>query len=177
MRWSDQDFSRLFEELYAPLLRFLAGFTGDPGLAEDLTQEALLRLYRQPRSLEEQAARFWVFRTGRNLALNVLRQRRVRDRLRSVVGRALHREPRTADEETVRSETVRRQLALLGSLPDHQRAALLLREQEGLTYRQIARVLDISENKVKVDIHRARISLRRRWERGAGARRRQERSS
>ena len=176
MTWNEQEFSRLFEELYAPLLRFLTGFSGDAGLGEDLTQETLLRLYRRA-GMDDDAARFWVFRTGRNLALNALRQRRIRGRLRRMFGRELYTEPDRADGETLRAETVSRQLELLSSLSDPQRAALLLREQEGLTYRRIASVLDISESKVKVDIHRARVGLRRRWESGAGASRRRERSS
>jgi RNA polymerase sigma-70 factor (ECF subfamily) len=48
-------------------------------------------------------------------------------------------------------------------LPEHQRAALLLREGEELSYGEIARVLCISEAKVKVDIYRARQALRRSW--------------
>ncbi|HYL99220.1 MAG TPA: sigma-70 region 4 domain-containing protein, partial [Blastocatellia bacterium] len=49
---------------------------------------------------------------------------------------------------------------LLAQLPEHQRAALLLRELEEMSYQEIAKVLSVSESKVKVDIHRARIALR-----------------
>ena len=48
-------------------------------------------------------------------------------------------------------------------MPEDQRAALLLREQEQLSYREIGEVLNISESKVKVDIFRARAALRERW--------------
>ena len=54
-------------------------------------------------------------------------------------------------------------LDLLQSLPEYQRAALLLREQSEMSYREIARVLDVSESKVKVDIFRARSALRSKW--------------
>jgi RNA polymerase sigma factor (sigma-70 family) len=53
-------------------------------------------------------------------------------------------------------------LKLLKSLPEQQRAALILREQEEMSYREIAQVLNISESKVKVDIFRARNNLRAR---------------
>jgi RNA polymerase sigma-70 factor (ECF subfamily) len=56
-------------------------------------------------------------------------------------------------------------LDLLKHLPEHQRAALLLREQEEMSYGEIARVLNVSEGKVKVDIFRARTTLRARWQR------------
>jgi RNA polymerase sigma-70 factor (ECF subfamily) len=54
-------------------------------------------------------------------------------------------------------------LEMLQMLPEDQRSALLLREQEQLSYREIGQVLNISESKVKVDIFRARASLRERW--------------
>jgi RNA polymerase sigma-70 factor (ECF subfamily) len=52
---------------------------------------------------------------------------------------------------------------MLKNLPEQQRAALLLREQEELSYTEIARVLGVSESKVKVDVFRARTALRERW--------------
>jgi len=48
---------------------------------------------------------------------------------------------------------------LLADLPEHQRAALLLREVEEMSYQEIAQVLNISESKVKIDIHRGRLAL------------------
>ena len=52
---------------------------------------------------------------------------------------------------------------LLDQLPEHQRSALLLREQEEMTYREIALILNISESKVKIDIYRGRRALRALW--------------
>ena len=59
-------------------------------------------------------------------------------------------------------------LEMLQTLPEDQRTALLLREQEQLSYREIGQVLNISESKVKVDNFRARASLRERWGRKSG---------
>jgi RNA polymerase sigma-70 factor (ECF subfamily) len=52
---------------------------------------------------------------------------------------------------------------MLSTLPENQRVALLLREHEQLSYRDISQVLNVSESKVKVDIFRARTALRERW--------------
>ena len=52
---------------------------------------------------------------------------------------------------------------MLKEIPEHQRAALLLREQEEMSYREIAGVLGVTEGKVKVDVFRARTALRERW--------------
>jgi RNA polymerase sigma-70 factor (ECF subfamily) len=70
------------------------------------------------------------------------------------------RNPEQEFETRERKELV---LEMLQTLPEDQRTALLLREQEQLSYREIGQVLNISESKVKVDIFRARAALRERW--------------
>ena len=76
------------------------------------------------------------------------------------VMRPTSRNPEQEYETQERKELV---LQMLRSLPEDQRIALLLREQEQLSYREIGKVLNISESKVKVDIFRARTALRDRW--------------
>ena len=120
-----------------------------------------MQLYRT--GLEKfvrEEVRFWLFRVARNLALNELSRRSTRQRLFGKVVDALRTEtPGPAEhlEATERKELIQ---GLLKHLPEHQRAALLLREQEEMSYSEIARVLNVSEGKVKVDIFRARNALR-----------------
>ena len=73
------------------------------------------------------------------------------------------------EEEFEMTERKERVLEMLRHLPEHQRSALLLREQEEMSYREIAEVLGVSEAKVKVDVFRARTSLRERWGRKQSA--------
>ena len=78
----------------------------------------------------------------------------------------------TPEEEFETQERQELVLSMLKGLPEDQRTALLLREQEQLSYREIAEVLEVSESKVKTDIFRARTALRERWAqrvRSAGA--------
>jgi RNA polymerase sigma-70 factor (ECF subfamily) len=77
------------------------------------------------------------------------------------------RNPEEEFESRERKELI---LKMLTSLPEDQRVALLLREHEELSYRDISQVLNVSESKVKVDIFRAREALRKRWEKGKAAR-------
>jgi RNA polymerase sigma-70 factor (ECF subfamily) len=69
----------------------------------------------------------------------------------------------TPEEEFEMAERKGLVIDMLKTLPEQQRAALLLREQEEMSYREIAQVLDVSESKVKVDVFRARTALRERW--------------
>src|SRR5215211_1114485 len=70
----------LFHELHVPLTRRLQRIVGDPGDAEDLRQEAFARAWTSaPRDASRDHLRAWVHTTARNLAVDHLRRRRVRD--------------------------------------------------------------------------------------------------
>jgi RNA polymerase sigma-70 factor (ECF subfamily) len=136
--------------------------------AQDIAQDSFLQLYRTGLgSFPEGEARFWLYRVARNCALNELSKGQTRQRLFEKVldafraSRARVLNPEQELEVTERQEIL---LEILRTLPEQQRSALLLREQEEMSYREIADVLSISESKVKVDIFRARNAMRERWQ-------------
>jgi RNA polymerase sigma-70 factor (ECF subfamily) len=160
----DEEFTMIFNDTFPGLCRFVECLLGDRGGAQDIAQESFLRFYRKaPGDLPVQEARFWLYRVARNLALNELSKRQARGRLLSKFLEVLRPAAPSPEEGLVLTERQRLVLTLLETLPPGQRAALLLREQEEMSYREIARVLEITESKVKVDIFRARNALRARW--------------
>ena len=166
----------LFQNFYPSLCRFLeCQLGGRTALAQDLAQESFLQLHRTVwGTLPADEARFWLYRVARNFALNEFRKTHTRHRLFDRVVEAMSPRTRNPEEEYETSERKQLVLEMLQSLPEHQRTALLLREHEQLSYREIGSVLNVSESKVKVDIHRARTALRERWAKrahsyGAGA--------
>jgi RNA polymerase sigma-70 factor (ECF subfamily) len=164
----DEEFARFFDEFYPSLCRFLACLLGGQGAgassAQDIAQDAFLQLHRAGfETFPAGEARFWLFRVARNLALNELGKRQTRQRLFDKVATAFRAHVPTPAEDFEMTELKTRVAEMLTTLPEHQRAALLLREQEEMSYREIADVLSVSEAKVKVDIFRARASLRERW--------------
>ena len=129
-----------------------------------------MQLYRTgPESIARGEVRFWLFRVARNFALNELNRRGTRQRLFGKVVEAFRAEAPNPAERLEAAERRVMILGLLKHLPEHQRAALLLREHEEMSYSEIARVLNVSEGKVKVDIFRARTTLRARWQRAQQA--------
>ena len=167
-----EEFESFFHETYPSLCRFLecmlAG--GARASAQDIAQESFLRLHNE--GLERfpaGEARFWLYRVARNLALNELSRAGTRQRLFGRVVEALSRRGHDPEQELEMNERREIVLEMLKSLPEHQRAALLLREQEEMSYREIASVLGVTEGKVKVDVFRARTALRERWARAQKA--------
>ena len=165
MASQDDEFTMLFQDFYPSLCRFLECLLGGrAALAQDLAQESFLQLHRTAwGTLPADEARFWLYRVARNLAINEFRRTNTRHRLFDRVVEAVRPRPRNPEEEYETNERKQLVLEMLQGLPQDQKVALLLREQEQLSYREIGKVLNISESKVKVDIFRARASLRESW--------------
>lgn len=170
MTSEDEEFSQFFDAHFPRLHRFLDGLLGrGRGLAEEVAQESFMRLYHAGLdSMPRDEARFWLFRVARNLALNELEKGRTRRRLLDRIVGTFASHAANPEREYEAIERAGVVLEMLKSLPELQRAALLLREQEGMSYREIAGVLGVSEGKVKVDVFRARSSLRAGWEKTQG---------
>jgi RNA polymerase sigma-70 factor (ECF subfamily) len=164
MAWDKEEFAAVFRNLYPNLCRFLECMTGRRGIAQEIAQESFLRLYRKgPESLPEPEVRFWIYRVARNLALNELNRSETRSKLFERAASLFRPHAPGPEEQFEHAERKEILFRLMESLSADQRAAFLLREQEEMSYREIARVLNVSESKVKVDIHRARALLRARW--------------
>jgi RNA polymerase sigma-70 factor (ECF subfamily) len=163
----DEEFTTLFQDFYPSLCRFLECLLGGrAALAQDLAQESFLQLHRTAWStLPPGEARFWLYRVARNFAINEFRKGQTRYRLFERVVQVMRPRRSNPEEEYEAHERQQMVLEMLQSLPEDQRTALLLREQEQLSYREIGQVLNISESKVKIDIFRARTTLRERWAR------------
>jgi RNA polymerase sigma-70 factor (ECF subfamily) len=168
---TDAEFAEIFNEIYPSLCRFLECLLGGAsGAAQDIAQESFMQLHRTGlEKIVREEIRFWLFRVARNLALNELAKRSTRQRLFGKVVDAFRTETPDPVESLEAAERKELVLSLLKHLPEHQRAALLLREQEEMSYSEIARVLNVTEGKVKIDIFRARTTLRARWQRAQGA--------
>lgn len=162
MASNEEEFTMIFDDIYPSLCRFLESLLGNHGAAQDIAQESFMRLFRQGTDgIPAEEARFWLFGVARNLALNEIRNKKRHGGFFDKVLEALY--PRRPNQAEVfeQDESTRLALEMLQTLPEHQRAVLLLREQEEMSYGEIAEVLNISESKVKIDIFRGRNALRK----------------
>jgi len=149
----------LFERHKGRLFGFLLHMVGDHALAEDLLSETFLRLYRA-RAGYRPGSGFvpWLLAIARNLARGELRRRALLERIRERLFR--HTLPESDPWEPRMDDTQATVRAALRKLPEDQRAALVLREYEGLEYRDVARVLGCTEQAARARTYRARVTLR-----------------
>jgi RNA polymerase sigma-70 factor (ECF subfamily) len=163
-------FGVLLEKYRSPVVHFLYRMIQNGPVAEELAQEVFLRVYRS-RSTYEPTAKFttWLFRIATHLALNALRdgknekgQERLDDDSSELPVRQVPDSRPSVEQDMVyqaRLEEVRRAVA---TLPEKQRAAVLMHKYEEMEYSQIAKVLSCSESAVKSLLFRAYETLRAR---------------
>ncbi len=155
-------FDALFARYTPRVLTFLTRLVRDRARAEELTQDVFVRIYNAADRYEPRA-RFstWIFGIAHNLGLNELaRAHRRYERGDTPLEELGAADPEPGADEKVEAAELRVRLErALGKLPDRQRAALLLRSEQGLAYEEIAVALDASVSSVKSLIHRARETL------------------
>jgi len=158
----------LFDELRIPLLRYLAGFPLTVQDSEDVIQEVFLALFQHLRNGKSpENVRGWLFRAAHNLALRKYHRSR---KEAENAGPLMAMEERLADpapnpeDQCVFNQTQKRLMSVVRALPEQNRWCLYLRA-EGLRYREIAEVLDISLGSVSHSLERSLAHIGRAAER------------
>jgi RNA polymerase sigma-70 factor (ECF subfamily) len=149
------DFSGLYQKHARDLCRFALYLSGDAALADDLVSEAFVRVWTARDRVEWPTVRGYLFTVVRNLFLRHLRSDRRRVPLDEDT---IDNRPGPEDRARGHSE-LRIVLAALATLPEIDRAAVLMRADDGLSYEEIATALGISISAAKVKVHRARLKL------------------
>jgi RNA polymerase sigma factor (sigma-70 family) len=145
------------------LFTFALYFLGDSSLAEDVTQEVLLKLWRNWRKLDGVDLAAWLTTVTRNASYDALRVRqRARTRLQSL-DETVHAVPDDRPDPARRaasSQLGRRLEEALRELAEPYRSILILREIQQLPHQEIATTLGMQLSTVKVYAHRGRKKLR-----------------
>lgn len=165
LRWitdaqsGDRDaFARMVELYWERLYRWLYHMTRDRHQAEDLTQETFLKALGALKSFRAGTNfRAWLFRIGHNNFVNM-------KRLQKRVGHALpedtpHRDLATPLEHSANRETVQLVADAVEQLPPDYRSALLLRVENELSFREIAAIMEITEETARWRVFKARQKL------------------
>lgn len=150
------------------MLRVANSLTRDPGEAEDLVQDALIRAYRAIEGFDGRYPRAWLLTIVRNTHLNRVRKRR--PELLDDPDQDIDRLSRQGTASTVEDDVVGGTLdavidAALRELPAKHRQVLELVDMDGLNYQEAALVLGVPVGTVMSRLHRARKSMKRRLDR------------
>ena len=162
-------FGQLVEAHQSKIYSLCYRMTGNAEDAADLTQEVFLSAWRSLGSFQSQAAfSTWLYRLTSNACIDFLRKEKRRSALSLTTegeeeeGRELEvADQRFSPERELEQKEARRAVreGLAALSPEH-RQVLVLREMEGLSYTEMAHLLDLEEGTVKSRLARARLALK-----------------
>jgi RNA polymerase sigma factor (sigma-70 family) len=158
----DQKITELFKAYRESLFRYVFTIVGVTAVAEEIAQEAFIRLYchlRAGNSVDHHRA--WLFRTAHNLALNENNRKQLMSTLvdwDELCRLWLDPAP-NPEQQTLQNETFARLQAALGRLSPQQRQCILLRA-EGFRHREIGEILEVSKSTVEESLRRAMQKLK-----------------
>jgi RNA polymerase sigma-70 factor (ECF subfamily) len=161
----------LIRATYADVYRLALRMLADPDEAADATQEVFIRVMRSVVGFRGDAAfGTWLHRVTVNVCLTSLRKRSKARETGLVAGRtpfampddvaAIAGEDALPDDRAATADLARRSEAALATLPEESRAVVVLRDLEGLSTKEVADLLGVTETVVKVRLHRAHARLR-----------------
>jgi RNA polymerase sigma-70 factor (ECF subfamily) len=161
----DEAFRLIFERHHRVIMRFLYGMVGRHALAEELTQETFMAAYKNIGTLRDDSKlSTWLYGIARNVARKSFHARRGEQRqtgLEDAQAAEARDAGRTPDEQVLGKELNRVIADALGRLDEDKRLVFTLKVLQQFSYEEIAEMSGHSVPKLKTDLHRARLEMRR----------------
>lgn len=157
---NDADFRRIYNATMQLLFKVSFRIVNDEEAAEDLVHDSLIKMHEKNMvfpSMDD--AKFWLIRVVKNASLNYAKRK---TREKRAYEKALKEDNRKVDSgeiELLKAEACKKTQEALEALPVNLKMVLVLREYADLNYKEIGRVLGITEGNVKVRVFRAREQL------------------
>ena len=147
----------------ADLTRYAASILGDADAAKDVVQDAFLRLWQESQSKVEGHALPWLFRVCRNRALDVRRKGGRMQPIDATLADATATDLPGPGVLAERQDSHDQVLKMMQALPDNQQEVVRLKFQNGMSYKEIAAVTDLTVSNVGFLLHTAINTLRARF--------------
>lgn len=169
------DFQRVYDEFHNKIRFYLSRLAGETE-AEDLTQEVFVKVDRALSDFEGKSSlSTWIYRIATNTALDKLRSKAHRQQNRTTSLSETDddsdmdisdKNALSAERQAIRSEMTECIREFVGRLPPDYRTVIVLSELKELKNQEIADILDVSLDTVKIRLHRARVRLKNEFESG-----------
>jgi len=161
--WDESKFREVFLQHYARIIVILVRLLGDRSHAEEVATDALWRLYCRPALQVDGNVGGWLYRTATNLGIDALRASGRRRHYEEAAGRAAREGSAGGPlEDLLREERCGRVRAVLASIKPAQAQLLILRSS-GLSYKELADVLDVKMSGIGTMLNRAEEEFRDRY--------------
>ena len=163
----ETDFNKVYKEYQPKILHYISRLTSD-NEAEDITQEVFEKINRGLSGFKGKSQlSTWIYRIATNAALDRLRSPSFKRNTEELTEASdnnnvwTNHKKAPVDQQLIRKEMSECVQEHIDKLPSDYKAVILLSEQEGLTNQEIADILQVSLDNVKIRLHRARVSLKK----------------
>ena len=163
-------FEALMRKYYGRVLNFVYRFVNNRGMAEDITQDVFVKIYKSASGYKPKAKfQTWVFTIAKNTAFNEYRHlnrhgysldESFANGSESYQSVLIDEQAEKPDERLKKAETVKVIREALQALPEQQRAAVILRRYQNFSYEEIAQTMGTSVKAVKSLLNRAKENLK-----------------
>jgi len=156
MEHSQSNFEMIYQQNYQRVVRICLGYVGgDDDLAKDLTQEVFIKVWKQLGSFRNEASLpTWIYRITVNTCLLQLRKKKFSKR-----GDMLDNLTETENENHLNNENQLRQMYRCIDKLSKDNKGIILLELEGLPQKEIAEIMGLSHEAIRVRVHRIKNSL------------------
>ena len=148
-----KEYNRSVDEYSDSVYRFIRGNLKDEDRANDIVQDSYEKLWRHVAEIEYSVVKSWLFTTAYHNMIDIIRKEKKIIPLEDSHEREMIYESQSFDLNEILHEALER-------LPEQQKSAVLLRDYEGYSYKEIGEITGLSEAQVKINIYRGRLSLK-----------------
>lgn len=155
-----QNFKKIYDATFNVLFKVVYRIVKNEEVSEDIIHESYIKMYEKNMNFPSvDDAKYWLLRVAKNGALNYVKRK---ERERRAYEKALKEDTRSMDSgETIllKDESCSKVQEALDKLPEKLRTVLILKEYSDMNYKEIGRILGITEGNVRVRVFRAREQL------------------
>jgi RNA polymerase sigma factor (sigma-70 family) len=148
-----KEYNNSVDEFSDSVYRFIRGNLKDDDRANDIVQDAFEKLWRHVTEIEYVVAKSWLFTTAYHNMIDIIRKEKRMTSLDASHENEMTYESHYSDLNEILHQALER-------LPEHQKSAVMLRDYEGYSYKEIGDITGLSEAQVKITIYRGRIALK-----------------
>ncbi len=147
------EYNKSVDEYSDSVYRFIRTSLKDESRASDIVQDSYEKLWRHVTEIEYVVVKSWLFTTAYNNMIDIIRKEKRITLVDVLPERDMYYENPSSDLNEILHDAVER-------LPEQQKTALLLRDYEGYSYKEIGDITGQTEAQVKINIYRGRVTLK-----------------
>jgi len=148
-----KEYNRSVDEYSDSVYRFIRGNLKDEDRANDIVQDSYEKLWRHVTEIEYTVVKSWLFSTAYHTMIDIIRREKRMTSFEDFHENEMIYESQYSDLNEILHEAVNR-------LPEQQKTAVMLRDYEGYSYKEIGEITGSSEAQVKINIYRGRLALK-----------------